>query len=653
MRRIFYAALALTVGNSVVLAAQDSPKIEWELRHPFKLFGDFGEKDRYFQKSVDRRLWDYRRDLFVDLTCNEKPKLVSCSEMALGEERLRTMRDDLAAGGDGEDNSHLRDAWLATAIAWSNKTRTYDKSLLDSTERAGIKVRLSGPSVAALTCQWSADGATIPEWKVRCGEWLKNINIRRGTKSSVLAVTVLETGATFQLTGSDTLIRERLIVGLGDSFASGEGNPDIPVKLSKKMDTNKAFPMPRRGDGTVGRVAAQWLDRDCHRSLLGAQQRAAIHFSARRPREETIFLGFACSGAEILEGLIGPYAGTGDTSQFSRAGRLNGQRWIWDESQINQAIRALCREEASMTRGLKNAYDRRDWRNGNYTRHLNDQFKSKTLDQLVLRCPAGFKRPIDAVLLSIGGNDIGFSKIIASVLASPGLQTVAFRWADQSRPPAEAGQYIARELPGKYAELDKILENNLLITDSRRVIIAAYPNPTTDQNGKVCGSNKGGLTRGLEAFPSRGTANVSDLESRSIVEYVVDPLNTAVRKAPNRHGRRWTVAEGHLERIKGHGICAEGTLSKEDTLSTRKYMDGFDAYAPTTRWFRTINDSFMIQNQMQVESEKSTSLLAKLFDPVLSQYLKIYGAIHPNSMGAAVLADAYLDKLEDLIPQPR
>ncbi|TCQ10112.1 hypothetical protein C8J34_102517 [Rhizobium sp. PP-F2F-G36] len=653
MRRFFYGVAVMAIGSGVAMAAEDKPKIEWELRHPFKMFGDFSDKDQYFVENIDRRLWDYRRDIFVDPTCDTSKDPVSCSEMSLGPTRLSTMRELLANGGDGTDNSHLRDAWLATATAWDNKRRKYHRSLLDASGRAGIKARLTGSAIASMTCQWSADGITLAKWRVRCGEWLKNINLRRGSMPSVLAVTVIETGVIYQISGASTLIRERLIVGLGDSFASGEGNPDIPVKLSKEKDSNRAFPLPMRGDEKIGRVAAQWLDRDCHRSLLGAQQRAAIHFSARRPREETIFLGFACSGAEILEGLIGPYAGTGDTSEFSYKGREKGQRWRWDESQINQVIRALCREEASVPRGLAIAYNSRDWRNGKYKNLLDDKFENGTLDKLLLSCPTGLKRTIDAVLLSVGGNDIGFSKIIAGILVPPGLKAVLFRLADQSRSPAQAKRYIANDLPGKYMALDEIFETRLKITDAKKVIIAAYPNPTTDQRGEVCGSNKGGFRRGLEAFPRRSTANVSASESRNIVTYVVDPLNTAVRKAPERGGRRWTVADTYLPRVNGHGICAEGALSKEDSLSTQNYMGNFDAYAPTTRWFRTVNDSFMIQNQIKVEREKNTWLLAKLFDPVLAQYLKIYGAIHPNSMGAAVIADAYLEKLEDVIPEAR
>ncbi|WP_141471763.1 MULTISPECIES: hypothetical protein [Sinorhizobium] len=613
------------------------------------MFGDFGKNDKYFKPArVDRSLWDYRRDLFVDASCTTTPNPVSCSEQKLGATRLQTMRDSLVAPYRPDNNSHLRDAWLATATAWNNRDRVYDRTMLDQSGRVGIKARISDPSVASLTCQWSTDGTAVDAWKIRCGDWLKNINIKRGAVSSTLSVKVLETGKTYSLSGSDTLVRERLIVGLGDSFASGEGNPDIPVRLSNELDGDSAFPLPKRRatSSMMQTDAAQWLDRDCHRSLLGAQQRAAIQFSARRPKEETIFLGFACSGAEILEGIVGPYAGTGDTSQFSRAGRDQGRFDQWDESQINQVIRALCTDPVGEAFPYREIYQPSELRNGAYAKNLEGLHKANGLDALLARCPSGFKRPIDAVLLSVGGNDIGFSKIIAGVIVEGWFRSRLFGLAGQIVKPERARETIKNTLPEKYRTLDRILETHLGIKDARRVIISAYPNPATDQKGALCGTNPGGQQRGLEAFPARKTATLSAGESESIIKNVIEPLNATIRKAPDRANRNWTIADSHLGRTIGHGICAEGTVSREDTLTTSDYMSEFNPYAETTRWFRTINDSYLIQNQMKVESEIDGSLTSLIAD----KYLKVYGMIHPNSMGSAVNADAYLAKLEEIIP---
>src|SRR5262249_29609537 len=84
-------------------------------------------------------------------------------------------------------------------------------------------------------------------------------------------------------------ITDLFIVGMGDSFASGEGNPDVPVRFSSERaadygaGNNKAqlsgYPA-RVGDWkAIGERAfidenARWLDQACHRSLYSHQLRA-------------------------------------------------------------------------------------------------------------------------------------------------------------------------------------------------------------------------------------------------------------------------------------------------------------------------------------------------------------------------------------------
>lgn len=655
MKKYLYAVFATLICTTGLSHAAENPQIEWELRHPFKLFGDFSTKENYFVSSVDRLVWDYRRDLYVDAECQKKRYPVTCSELSLGATRYQKMRDLLLNQRNKDDHSHIRDAWLATAINWNNSERSYSPNIFQKTDYVGIKVRLTGKDTASSTCQWSRDGVRLDEWKVPCGEWLRTFNIRRGAKSSTIAVQI-ENGETYTLSGNNTVVRERLIVGLGDSFASGEGNPDIAVKLSTtETDKQKAYPLPvrRAVDNMFQLDAAQWLDRDCHRSLLGAQQRAAIQFSARRPREETIFLGFACSGAEILEGIIGPYAGTGETSTFSRDGRNGGDYDRWDSSQINQLLKILCASEPARLRSFEDIFTRKAVKSGSYASDLERKFTRNQIDTIITGCPDGrLKMKIDAILLSVGGNDVGFSKIIANALAE-GPRGVLFDVAGQTLSPSKAKTLIEQNLPKKYKELDRVLQTYLGISDPKKVIVSTYPNPATDAAGNVCGTNGGELRRGLEAFHPRGTARLTGSESTSIVKNVVEPLNKAIQVAPNRNGRSWTVADSHVRRAIGHGICAEGRLSPEDTLSTKDYMFKFNAYAPTTRWFRAINDSFLIQNQQKVEVELRTTFVGRLSDSLTAPYEKIYGAIHPNAIGAASNADAYLQRLEEIIPAGR
>lgn len=81
-------------------------------------------------------------------------------------------------------------------------------------------------------------------------------------------------------------VRDRLVVTLGDSVASGEGNP-------------------RRGARRQ-----TWLERICHRSSRSGFEVAARRVARRNERSTSItFVNLACSGATVRHGLEGPYSG--------------------------------------------------------------------------------------------------------------------------------------------------------------------------------------------------------------------------------------------------------------------------------------------------------------------------------------------------------
>ena len=71
-------------------------------------------------------------------------------------------------------------------------------------------------------------------------------------------------------------VRDLLIVGMGDSFASGEGNPDMPAEFSEAQRHNNLYPRRKNNDASG---SAQWTDELCHRSLYGHQLRAALQIA--------------------------------------------------------------------------------------------------------------------------------------------------------------------------------------------------------------------------------------------------------------------------------------------------------------------------------------------------------------------------------------
>jgi len=111
-------------------------------------------------------------------------------------------------------------------------------------------------------------------------------------------------------------IRDFLILGLGDSLASGEGNPDKP-----------------------GGTAAVWKDPQCDRSAISYQAQVALSLAKRDPKTSVTFVQLACSGAAISNygqpgagGLLDPYTGINPgpllPAQVDEAKRLIGGREV-------------------------------------------------------------------------------------------------------------------------------------------------------------------------------------------------------------------------------------------------------------------------------------------------------------------------------------
>jgi len=100
------------------------------------------------------------------------------------------------------------------------------------------------------------------------------------------------------------VLRDHLIVSIGDSYAAGEGNPDRAGEHRFTYDAGTWYPT---GIATVRPEV--WRDRRCHRSALSGPARAAQAIEDADPHSSVTFLSFACSGARIGHLVDQRYAG--------------------------------------------------------------------------------------------------------------------------------------------------------------------------------------------------------------------------------------------------------------------------------------------------------------------------------------------------------
>jgi hypothetical protein len=107
-------------------------------------------------------------------------------------------------------------------------------------------------------------------------------------------------------------LRDRLVLGIGDSLASGEGVPDEPI--------------------SERRPAALWGNKQCHRSARSHQALTARAIARRDPTSSVTFVHLACSGAAFTDGLFGAYKGIEPAQgallagQFAQFRQISGGR---------------------------------------------------------------------------------------------------------------------------------------------------------------------------------------------------------------------------------------------------------------------------------------------------------------------------------------
>lgn len=219
------------------------------------------------------------------------------------------------------------------------------------------------------------------------------------------------------IAAATTLARPRheVILGLGDSYASGEGNPDQPTKWEPwftppEDDTRWLL----REIGVADEPL--WLDNRCNRSFFSYQSLAALQRASDDPHSLVSFVHLACTGAEIFNGILVPQNAPGRAEDLNRF------------SQINAAQHVLCRTQLGLDYGplLASVASEQDLarfakRSGGLLRPL-DEFDVSTRAQRgetssveprsgMLDCPPDQLRAPDHIFLSIGGNDIGFGDL--------------------------------------------------------------------------------------------------------------------------------------------------------------------------------------------------------------------------------------------------
>jgi hypothetical protein len=363
----------------------------------------------------------------------------------------------------------------------------------------------------------------------------------QGTYPVTLTVTA-ENGQTATTTGK-VRVRDYLIVSMGDSFASGEvpaiiGTPDLSAEPAVP-----GAPGPPTVPSTNLPLLkpAVWADQACHRSWNSGPARAAMAIEKADPRTSVTFVSVACSGGTIDTGMLNPYPDP-------PGGAPNGQPV---PPQVETVRRLLCESENS--------------------RACLEPF------------PNAKMRHIDALMIGVGGNDIGFSTIIKEC-----------GQLDAQGPDCYNRPYLTtflrtglEALPRKFSLLNEKIRKHFSISD---VYLTEYPDGLTDDDGFSCEK-----VEIVDAGPADVNGVINGNEVKWARAEVQAPLNFAVAAAAKEHG--WHLVNGIAGASTRHGYCADDHwMVRFEESQKRIQADENGAFHPNAKGHESI--AFFLQKQV-------------------------------------------------------
>lgn len=591
-RYVIHAIAALVACQS----AAAEPQLEWKLKNNFPFFKSAEALSRY-TKATATPLENYRANIAAN------PAIM---ESLIGE------------------------------VRWKNGS--YDHRRIFHSTEEDIELRL--PDTGKPCSVIAEIPGSSRTWSTTCDG-----------KTQVIALPVdVETPISIRQTDVTLVqevirVREKVLIGLGDSYASGEGNPDIPARHHADAPhdegddgSKRARPGALRFGWVRGYRASQqadWLDHQCHRSLYSHQVQAAAAYAIRHPQELVRFGFWSCAGAEIVDGLL--------VAQRNPPG---GDADRVAQSQIDAAVTSLCKvPPARQPLNLAGITLFRPF----------DPHDGSSIT--IARCEGGTLKKPDVVMLTIGGNDIDFSSVVLWALSPSGGSSL---WKDfrkknlHPKSPREAAVPISSgHLVARYRLLQTVLDESLGLSSHHgsSVLPLVYPDPLIDGSRPCVTSSSMGAQSLAETFyANRYSAwNITSTDSRQIAQHLTAPLQSAVLATARL--RNWRPVHGHLDDFKQHGFCAHDpavtlngqyTFPRYAVLGQPRWEDvrpiDWKPYQSRPRWFRMPNDSFLTQIRHCAQ------------DLCLADKERFFGTAHPTAEGHARMADAYLSALESPPP---
>ncbi len=556
-----------------------------------------------------------------------------------------------------------------------------------------VAIGLAEPAVEG-ECVWSWQprraGGKAETRKQACKTKLTIARVPFSLDRAVSGVTVSVKLPDGRELAETVVVDDVFVVALGDSFASGESNPDRPVSFSgsremlydptmmreqdvasrqskqpnmygvasaegehdpkvlprRRLEDEEKQIMYRGGSrefqSAFEQRSARWISADCHRSQYGYPFRVGLQLALENRHRSVTLVSLACSGAEVTEGLF--------LDMPAREGKAPQVR-----AQFDQLSDLICRGGGA-ARTQHVAYTMP------FFRHGLTGADTRAVEQRW--CPqAQRNRPLDLVLLSIGGNDVGFGALALYAMTESAADIapiVGLVGHELRFPPSVSRAYLGG-LDKRLKAVKDALRDGFGV-EPARVVQNAYEPLQYDENGALCGTAP---TLGMDVHPnlklSRERLGETATFFKDFVKHLECTSNTGRRAdcpagLATGSGTGFNLVTEHQAKFAKRGVCARNPRQViADGLNMAmprksRLTDEFKPYSPDTtlpyasRWrlFRTPNDAFLAANTHREGLSP--------FDILQPAYAGLYsGALHPSAEAHAIVADHVMSHARSIL----
>jgi hypothetical protein len=705
--------LLISAQTSFGVATSHAADLLWEVENPYRFFKravSFEVQEKAFnavrgaasQALPQNVLWRLERRL-NDPDCKDASTPTSCLATArAGFERSRLGWAAQTVDVNCYDRNARPRQYMVTCdrqYSWGSAKEDY---ILPDAHTVVMQIApeaLAAAGTGTGDCVWTwqtrRPGAPPETKKQACHTKLviRRVPFSLDHKLSGVSVKVQFPNGT-QLAEPNVLVEDLFVVAMGDSFASGESNPDRPVTFSASRemvydplnagladrsielkDKSKGYgvasaddrinpkslpkrlledeekgliyqPSSRDFRDAFQRRDAQWLSPDCHRSQYGYPFRVSIGLALENRHRAVTFVSLACSGADIVEGL---FAELGAREQLTGA---RPQKTV--VAQFDQLSDLICRNGAA-GRTRSASYRLPVYSYGSTS--ISEQAFNKQW------CPPeNRKRPIDVMLLSVGGNDVGFGALVTYAVteSASDIAPIVGVVGHELRFAPSVSEVYLRVLDRRIKAVKDALSDGFGV-DPSRVLQNTYEPIQFDETGNVCGSQP---TLGLDVHPKLKYSRERVGEVSNFVhalqvrlECITDgrrpgcPVGLATGT-----GTGFQLITDHVTEFLKRGVCArdpQKALADQVNMGMPRMShadDDFVPYSPAGalpyahhwRLARDANDTFLAANTHREG--------ISLFDDLQPPYAALYsGAFHPSAEGHSIVADHVLRHVNEML----